>query len=168
MERTIVALDPGLSLGVAVFRGSTLLDTYVVEPSEHFFHLSRLISSLFPDDVVVCEDYHAGQRLSDEGKFTLKLIGVIECLTRQRTGRPPVYQQPQARRSFLKEAGTLLRQLPVQKKFSQHHKDATSHGLLYLYNQETQVTCFQDPALLAPDLCPTQEHDQYAVTTDII
>lgn len=148
-------------MGVAVFLGGTLADAYTVEQDNHYYYLAQQFPMLLKGDVVVCEDFVGGQRLSPEGKITIKLIGMIEYMMRKRTGHPPVYQQPQARRPFIKDgqAKQLLRQLPVQKKWLQHHIDAVAHGLCYYQRHPYQ------PAKLAHDLCLPQGEETSASRT---
>lgn len=148
--RTLISFDPGVTLGVSIFFDDTLWDSYILEQKEHYHFFEHQFPKLTTGQtVVVCENY-IGYYLTAPAKETIMLIGVIELFTRQHLGTLPVYQRAQKRISFLPQAKKLVRQLPVQRRWTQHHFDSAAQGLAYLYYSRN------DSAVLAPDLCSTQ------------
>ena len=150
MQR-LICYDPGVTTGCAVFVDGQLTDCYTIEHDKRFSYLEYQFPQIsLPGTVVVIENY-IGRVLTKEASDVLRLIGMLEYATRLHLGVSPVYQRAQTRISFLPQAKKLVSELPVQRKWLQHHYDSTAHGLAFLY-----YTRNTDPAALAPDLCLTQ------------
>lgn len=133
----VLCLDPGESTGFALFqRDGLLLHVGVITRRTD---LLTLLHALPVTATVVCEDFRA-VRLSDGARNTLMLIGVIDYVTECVTGKPPYYQRPQTRRSYLPLAKALLGlRTPEGRAWRRHHQDAVAHGLCYLHHADPPV-----------------------------
>lgn len=143
----LLCFDPGETTGFALFTHHML--THVGTTTKRA-DIVNLLYALPPHATVVCEDFRA-VRLSKGAHNTLMLIGVIDYVTECTTGRPPHYQRPQERRSFLPLAKALLGlRTPEGKAWRRHHQDAVAHGLWYLHQQEPSIA--SEDITLSPSL----------------
>lgn len=143
---TIIALDPGVTTGVAIHRtvkgfkpvqvpgGDVLVPTdwegeylalVVTEPTK----LWDLVQTHQPQTIVV-ENFAAGGLISKDGQATIRLVGAME-LAAYITGADLVLQFPSERRAFIDKARQMLVQRATGKAPIVHEVDAMAHLLLY-------------------------------------
>lgn len=147
---TILALDPGVTTGVAIKRlvrgfsqvvnpsfpvsGSAIsvpedmpeyLALVVTEPTK----LWDLVQAHKPDTIVV-ENFAAGGLISKDGQATIRLVGAME-LAAYITGADLVLQFPSERRAFIAKARQMLVQRGLSRAPIIHEVDAMAHLLLY-------------------------------------
>jgi hypothetical protein len=134
---TIIALDPGVSTGVAIHKTAYDHDGQAEPASQVDEYLTAVIVNV-PDlwdiidkhrpTTVVMENFSAGGLISKDGQATLRLIGAIEAVC-YRLGIPYVIQYPQERYKFIPTARAMLQQ--IKRTPISHEIDALSHLLLY-------------------------------------
>lgn len=120
----ILAIDPGISTGVAIktARGEYLM-LVVTEPVK----LWDIIEAHKPGTIVV-ENFASGGLISRDGQATIRLVGAME-LAAYITGASLVLQSPQERYPQMDNARAMLKQrgkTPIS-----HEVDSLSHLLLY-------------------------------------
>jgi hypothetical protein len=119
---TIIALDPGVSTGVAIHADEYLTAVIVNVPD-----LWEIVDRHQPT-VCVIENFSAGGLISKDGQATLRLIGAIEAVC-YRLGIPYAIQYPQERYKFIPVARAMLQQ--IKRTPISHEVDALAHLLLY-------------------------------------
>lgn len=134
---TILALDPGITTGVAIhvsrdthlsgypFEMAEYLALVVTEPTK----LWGLIQAHQPQTIVV-ENFAAGGLISKDGQATIRLVGAME-LAAYITGADLVLQFPAERRAFIDKARAMLVQRGLGRAPIIHEVDAMAHLLLY-------------------------------------
>lgn len=138
---TIIALDPGVTTGVAIRvdeiefaqvdgkpltipTGNKVYHTLVIhKPSD----LWSIFDTHHPS-IVIFEDFNSAGLISKDGQATLRLIGAIEAVT-YRLNIPTCLQYPRERYPFIEPARRMIR--ATNKKYLIHEVDALSHLLLY-------------------------------------
>lgn len=125
---TLIAIDPGITTGVAIHAANTQIgDVY----STLVIHKASDLWSIFDahlPSIVVFEDFNSAGLISRDGQATLRLIGAIEAVT-FRLNIPTVLQFPRERYPFIASARNMIR--ATNKKYLIHEVDALSHLLLY-------------------------------------
>lgn len=123
---TLLALDPGDTLGYAVFKDGTLAD------KGHIPGTIRAITDLLDlhePDTIVAEEYriYAHKAAEHIGSTipTLRLIGAIELLCDQRA-IPLLFQSAQLAKGFMTDEK--LREWSYFPKTQRHAADAVRHG----------------------------------------
>lgn len=142
---TILALDPGITTGVAIHTDSHIatykdpaagflyetlmpaeyLALVVTEPTK----LWDLVQTHQPQTIIV-ENFAAGGLIGKDGQATIRLVGAME-LAAYITGADLVLQFPSERRAFLERAKAMLVQRGTGKAPIVHEVDALAHLLLY-------------------------------------
>lgn len=147
---TILALDPGITTGVAIrkdertvrsdesgwpaaFVDSEYLALVVTEPTK----LWDLVQTHKPSTIVI-ENFAAGGLISKDGQATIRLVGAME-LAAYITGADLVLQFPSERRAFLDKARQMLVQRPTGRAPIVHEIDAMAHLLLYEHRLEHNI-----------------------------
>lgn len=128
-EPLILALDPGLTVGVCTMRGADLLSALQLQGTH--LALYTLIASTHPD-VAVCEDYHvyrthASQHINSPLE-TVRLIGAIE-LTCALLGVPLRLQSAATAKGFSTDAK--LKRWGMYQEGMRHANDAIRHAVYY-------------------------------------
>jgi len=121
---TLLALDPGVTTGVAIrSRDNNIITRIVHRPRD----LWGIIQTVHPD-VVIFEDFTTPGLISKDGLYTVRLIGGIEAVTN--LCKVPIHvQYPAERYPFIASAKQILK--ASGKKYLVHEIDALSHLLLY-------------------------------------
>lgn len=134
IEGNILALDPGHTTGVAVFKGMLLLSgsQIITKPIEQGVQaLHELILEVQPE-VVVCEDYRVYRWKTDEhansSLLTPRIIGAIETLlTLQQI--PLVKQPAHVAKHFCTDSR--LKHWGMYSTGMRHANDAIRHGCYF-------------------------------------
>lgn len=136
---TVIAIDPGRSIGVAIHTGErnivsseeniTVPDQYNTHVLHDPHELYSLITLCAPSlKTVVYEDFNTPGLISSDGIYTVRLIGAIECLC-WKLGIRTILQFPPERKQFIHVARAMLKD--ANKKFEDHELDALAHLLVY-------------------------------------
>lgn len=125
-NQCVVAVDPGVSTGVAIRTRDNTFHALVIKSS---IDLLSIVEQHKPD-VLAFEDFNAVGFASKDGQATLRLVGAIELLCYTHNLRP-VLQFPRERTPFLPLAKAMLQQRGLQRAPISHEIDATAHLLLY-------------------------------------
>lgn len=134
---TILAIDPGIHTGVAIYTDADwatdpeYLMLVVTEPVK----LWDLVQAHRPS-VIVCENFAAGGLISKDGQATIRLVGAME-LAAYITEAEFVLQFPSERKPWLAPARQMLQQrgrTPIS-----HEVDALSHLLLYQHREKAGI-----------------------------
>lgn len=121
---TLLALDPGVTTGVAIHSNDNQYITLVVHK---FTDILELIKYHKPT-VVIFEDFNAGGLIDKYGQATIRLIGSIETMAHM-LNIPTCLQFPRERYPFIAPARQIIK--AMNKKYLVHEIDAMSHLLLY-------------------------------------
>lgn len=142
---TVVAIDPGISTGVAIHtHDSVHEDTLeIVAPGEYLMlvvtdvpKLWSILEHHMPLEAIVVENFAAGGLISKDGQATIRLVGAME-LAAHLLGARFVLQFPAERKAFMPAA----RQMLVQRGRTpiSHEVDSLSHLLLYEHRRDTGI-----------------------------
>lgn len=127
---TIIAIDPGVSTGIAIHTDDdTYITAVVTEPKK----IWEMLNSQKPL-VCIFENFASGGLISSPGQATIRLIGAIE-LACHILHIQTVLQMPQERYGQLATARLMIKQrgkMPVS-----HEVDALAHLLTYEYRVQT-------------------------------
>lgn len=127
---TIIALDPGISTGVAIHDKTDEYDSvsrYITLVIRQVTDIWDVIDKHQPT-ICVFENFAAGGLISKEGQQTLRLVGAIEVVCYMKHIQC-VMQFPQERYPFLPIAREMLQQ--IKRTPISHEVDALAHLLLY-------------------------------------
>lgn len=148
---TILAIDPGISTGVAIYV-DTHIEVYKDVPADQYdeflkaaeylmlvvtepIKLWDLVQAHRPS-VIVCENFAAGGLISKDGQATIRLVGAME-LAAYITDAEFVLQFPSERKPFIPVA----RQMLIQRGRTpiSHEVDSLSHLLLYQHREQAGI-----------------------------
>lgn len=137
----LIAVDPGLTIGVAEVRVGARGERNVVQTFQTDDPLAAT-NSICRADVVVVEDFVGGGPRTKEAIHTLKVCGFVEWYARL-LGVTVVLRQPQFRLHKVTEATALV------GPGAPHAVDALAHALSYLDLQRysSAVLLDNDPDL---------------------
>jgi len=121
---TIIAIDPGVTTGIAIRDSTDQLHTTIVHRQKDLW---AIIDKHEPYHVVY-EEFKTPGHISKDGLHTVRLIGAIECYCYTK-GIRTILQHPSERRGWLFPAKNMLK--ASGKKFLEHEIDALAHLLLY-------------------------------------
>lgn len=134
-SETIVAVDPGETIGYAVFQ-SSCLRYHVQVSADDIWGAAKWLEVFikkFTPKVVVVEDYRIyswrAKQHTWSNLFTPRLIGGLEVLCGMHDV-PLIKQQPQAAKQFCTDAR--LKSWGYWIKGEPHTRDAIRHGCYYL------------------------------------
>jgi hypothetical protein len=142
---TVVALDPGISTGVAIHTDGRVYSSpqgTEVDTSEYLMLVVTDVPKLWSilehhmPHTVVMENFASGGLISKDGQATIRLIGAME-LAAYILGCSLVLQAPQERYRFMEAARGMLKQrgkTPIS-----HEVDALAHLLLYEWRIENNM-----------------------------
>lgn len=119
----ILAIDPGVSTGIAIRMDDGDFQTVTVRNKEDLYGYIQA-----PVSVVVYETFQA-QMISGYGLHTVRLVGAIEALCWYLKIKA-VSQMPQQRKAYASKATALLHTKKTYK-YTVHEMDALSHLLAY-------------------------------------
>lgn len=139
---TILALDPGITTGVAIRKEeleynhdgpisypvaatAEYLALVVTEPTK----LWDLIQAHKPETIVI-ENFASAGLISKDGQHTIRLVGAME-LAAYITGAKLILQFPNERYPFMDAARDMLKQRPIGRVPISHEIDALAHLLCY-------------------------------------
>ena len=120
---SLVAVDPGITTGVAIHAGS-IYHTLVVHRHQDLW---QIFDTQLPE-VVIFENFQSAGLISKDGQATLRLVGAIEAVT-YRMGIPTCLQFPRERYPMIEPARQMIK--ATGKKYLIHQVDALAHLLLY-------------------------------------
>lgn len=140
---SLVAFDPGVSTGIAVFHRGMLYASYTLKLTDDAAYVYRSISNLlaphpFANRVIVCENYVALRTLDRNSRQTVELIGWIHGVALC-DGTPFYLQMPGAKLPWLPEAKAEL-QRAFSRAGNDHERDALAHGFAWLAAHTTWRT----------------------------
>jgi hypothetical protein len=122
---SIVAIDPGISTGVAIRTSEDqYLTLVVIEP----YKLWNILEVHKPSSLCF-ENFASSGLISKDGQATIRLCGAIEAVCYLKHIKC-VIQMPMERKPFIPIAREMLRQRFKKAPIS-HEVDALSHLLLY-------------------------------------
>jgi hypothetical protein len=128
----ILAVDPGMTTGVALWDSRRPSDVHVIEMSDDDF-LDWVWAYQSSFDLVVCEAFRLGSRTTGktvEGSMrTIELIGALRFVARLKDF-PLVLQQPAEAEGF--STKEKLQRVGWWTQGKEHGRSATKHLLLYL------------------------------------
>lgn len=135
---TVISVDPGETVGWALWVDGELLDQGEYEWEEFLERLEELLQS-GKVEVVVMEDYRLREKASKamiNSRFlTVQVIGVVKWLAKKHD--VPVYLQlPALAKQFWDN--DKLKKIGYYEKGIRHSRDAVRHGLYFFYNGEGQ------------------------------
>lgn len=134
---TTIALDPGISTGVAIHKQgydhdgqaepAASIDEYLMLVVTDVPKLWELLQHHKPHTIVI-ENFASGGLISKDGQATIRLIGAME-LAAHLLGARLILQFPSERRPFMPAARAML--IQRGKTPISHEVDALSHLLCY-------------------------------------
>lgn len=127
----ILALDPGVRNGVAVYAAGQYVTTIIKDPSD-LFEFFR-----FGLDHVVIEKF-AASSISKHGLHTVGLVGGAKMLS-EYLSIPVTIQMPQQRLAFFEFAKTIVRRQGTDASVddTHHHQaDALAHLLRFQFEKD--------------------------------
>lgn len=136
----LIALDPGITTGYAVFIGGRIHLTGTMDwedPKRGVNQLYYLFERFFPN-ILVCEDYRlyaskAKAQIGSQMK-TVKIIGAIELICSQQDIKI-VKQMAVTGKGFVTD--DRLKEWGMYDKVNRHARDAVRHGCHWiLFNKE--------------------------------
>ena len=133
--KCVMALDPGETTGIAIFKDNTLFFANQLNTSNNELSMANLESAIniHKPNIIVYEDYVVYGWKSKSHSWaelhTPKLIGMIEALAS--IHRIPTYKQlAQQPKSFCTDEK--LKSWNMYAKGQKHARDAIRHGTYYL------------------------------------
>lgn len=123
---TILAIDPGVTTGVAISHDEGPHSTLVTRNPRDLW----ILFDKHKPSIVVYEDFNTPGKISKDGLFTVRLIGAIEVVCYER-GIRTCLQYPHERYQFLTASKAILQ--ATGNKFMEHQMDALAHLLVYEY-----------------------------------
>lgn len=142
----IIAIDPGISVGIAVFIEPVYKTLTTKEPDD----LYSLFDKSYPFDVVIIERFSA-QDISSYGLYTVEMVGGVTAVASV-LGMPLVRQQPQFRQGFLEYAKRMLNADSTLGSWTRHERDALAHLLAYQHFKQKTVKPFGKNGLKYKDI----------------
>lgn len=142
IELKVLALDPGETTGMCLFKGSELLVCGQIKGPTLYecFRTIRYNIEQNEPDVVVMEDYKVydwkAKDHSWSSLFTPRLIGALECYT-QDCELKTVKQMAQQAKGFCTD--DKLQAWGFWQKGERHARDAIRHACYYLLFEVAQV-----------------------------
>lgn len=134
--RCIIGFDPGMTTGVSIFQGTSLLDASQLvtkEVDDQSFLVLKNYLDKWPCDEVVIEDYRVYGWKTEEHSFaglhTPKLIGMIITLCIIK-GLPYTLRMAQPAKAFVTDEK--LEAWGLFDKGQRHSRDAMRHALFQL------------------------------------
>lgn len=142
---TVVAIDPGISTGVAIHKigydhdgqaqASADIDEYIMLVVTEVPKLWDILQAHKPEAIVV-ENFAAGGLISKDGQATIRLVGAME-LAAHILGCRFVLQFPAERKAFMPAARQMIQQrgkTPIS-----HEVDGLAHLLLYEHRRDSGI-----------------------------
>lgn len=131
LDGILMGIDPGVSTGIAIrFPGGAIV-TNTIDTSKT---CSVLWDTIYQDNVraVAFETFATGGRVDPNMIHTIELVGSIRGVCHV-AGIRAFGQQPQARRSFIPDAATILQEQSKTNDhvYTKHEVDALAHLLLF-------------------------------------
>lgn len=126
----VVAIDPGLTIGVAEVTTNPL--RVVTFATDDPIEVVTFLTGTY--DAVVVENFVGGGPRTKEAIHTLKVLGFVQYYA-QFLGLPVTLQQPQMRKHKVSEAKSLL------KTATPHEIDALAHALALVARILHSATC---------------------------
>jgi len=121
----LLAIDPGVTTGVAVKIRDSYITACVKEPADLWQYFNA------PYEAVIVETF-AAQIISHHGLHTVRLVGGVEALCHHL--RLPLYlQPPQRRKAFMNSARNILHAQweRTHTRHEVHEEDALAHMLAW-------------------------------------
>lgn len=128
MRKKVVAIDPGVTTGVACRLSTGEAITFHL-PGPNSTAVFNALENLKPIDLVIIETFFAA-RIDPSGLYTVRLIGSIEALCWE--WKVPLDTHPPfQRKPFLTKAMNLIKETNGGLKPIIHEADALAHLLSY-------------------------------------
>lgn len=137
----IIALDPGVTTGVAIYDIDT--DRYEFEQLPESLEATHDCLSLMSPDVVLYEDFKFRPNLMKAETYSLQVIGVIKLWCEQRFIEPALTPLPAEAKAFWTD--DKIKALGLWTKGLKHAMDALR--VLLLYREKTDKEWFQTTLL---------------------
>ena len=129
---SIVAVDPGVTTGVAIYPGNVV--TSIKGMKDALRYLELYITA---DTTIVIERYTSLTPMNKYGDETLRMVGAVEALATLRAADVR-FQTPYEIRWYKKQKNAFFHEIGW-KTNNQHTRDAVSHLLLYLDKMAHQM-----------------------------
>lgn len=127
--KTLVAIDPGRTIGVAVAK---VTDRVVISYSQFEFQPATLWSRLseWNPSMIICESFRYRQRATGADLTAVEVIGIVR-LWCDLQGVSLLFQTPAQGKSYWSD--DKLRQLDLYERGLPHGRDACRHLLYWLH-----------------------------------
>jgi len=121
---TILAIDPGVTTGIAIADEYSIHPYVALNPNDIARTLDRYVGST---DTVLIENFVGGGYRTPEAIVTLKILGFAEYHARHNRGALTILRAPQLRKPYVQTAKSLFG--PDE---SRHAADALAHIISYV------------------------------------